>query len=223
MNAPGAVLLGDEAEQWHAEPAGADGEAERDPGGGAGAAGQVVLAELHQHRERDVRDQPDEQDQRQRGVAVRAQQHRRDRRAEQEVAEPDGAHQADPVGDPPAGEGAQHAAAELQGEGGAAEGAGRAEGVDPVQRHERVDAERDRGPDDLDPREDREPAGPVPAGCGGLRGRAARDAALVTQQDETHEHGRRDEQRGRADPHASSAGVARAGATKNPTLPPAAK
>ena len=137
-------------EDGHEQPAGADREAERHARRGPGSRRQVVLAELDQHRERDVGDEADEQDQRQRGVLVAAQQQRDQRGDQQRVAELDGADEAEPVGDPPAEQRADDAAAELERERGPAERAGGPELADPVERDERVDAEADRGADDLD-------------------------------------------------------------------------
>jgi len=39
-------MVGDDAEHWLKEAAGADGKPEGDAGGGAGSAGEVVLPEL---------------------------------------------------------------------------------------------------------------------------------------------------------------------------------
>ena len=57
---PATVMVGDDAEYWLEEAAGADGKPEGDAGGGAGPAGEVVLAELDQDSEGDVGDHADD-------------------------------------------------------------------------------------------------------------------------------------------------------------------
>ena len=118
---------------------------------------------------------------------------------EEGVAELNGPDRAGTRADTRAGERAEHSAAQFERERGAAQGGGRPQLPDPVERDEGGEAEGHYGADDLDEGQYGEQGRSVgPAATRGCRRRGG-TAPLVAQEHEARQERRRDEQRGRPD------------------------